>query len=589
MTEFNPSPSNDSEKEEIFIYGQIDNKKNESEPEYITNVVNGEIYYSGYNYNYKENNTGKKKKENNKSSNTSNKRTKILNVPSLPNGYSNINDTQESTVQKYESNNNLNSLEIINQNEYTSDQDSNSLKENSITKRNKDNEHYNRKYTSKVNVGRFQDFIPQEIGFNQSIDGSIREAERKNMKSRIRIHDHAKERATVDNVIDPKTRMILYKMINKGTISVIRGCVSSGKEANVYYAEGPEGEPYAVKIYKTSILSFKDRERYVSGEYRFRNAYAKSNSRKMVRLWAEKEMRNYKRLEEIGLRVPKVFLLRGHVLLMEFIGKDGWPAKRLHDAVLRERTLRKLYLQLIKDIRNMYQNANLVHGDLSEYNILYFNKNAYIIDVSQAVSNDHPNALEFLRSDCENIKIYFRNRGISNVMTTRELFEFATDPTLKDNQVDQYLKKMMEKINDRVLTEEDDKEDAIFKTVYIPRNVKDIPMETIERHQKELETGIENPDQLFYRTVSGMTTDMTGLKTIPDILEGEELEENESNSESNEDEMSNKAIDLGIQLKNMDKKERKDFVKMMKKEKRKTKIPKKVKKRQKTLAMKNKQ
>ncbi len=60
----------------------------------------------------------------------------------------------------------------------------------------------------------------------------------------------------------------------------LSGCLSTGKEANVYYARGSMDEngsakEYAVKIFKTSILVFKDRDKYVSGEYRFRNGYCK--------------------------------------------------------------------------------------------------------------------------------------------------------------------------------------------------------------------------------------------------------------------------------------------------------------------------
>lgn len=49
----------------------------------------------------------------------------------------------------------------------------------------------------------------------------------------------------------------------------------------------------------------------------------------MVRTWAEKEMRNLVRMHTVGLPVPEPILLRSHVLLMEFIGKDGWPAPKL--------------------------------------------------------------------------------------------------------------------------------------------------------------------------------------------------------------------------------------------------------------------
>ena len=59
-----------------------------------------------------------------------------------------------------------------------------------------------------------------------------------------------------------------------------------------------------MKIFKTSILVFKDRDKYVSGEFRFRSGYCKSNPRKMVRTWAEKEMRNLKRLVTADIPCP---------------------------------------------------------------------------------------------------------------------------------------------------------------------------------------------------------------------------------------------------------------------------------------------
>jgi RIO kinase 1 len=93
----------------------------------------------------------------------------------------------------------------------------------------------------------------------------------------------------------------------------------------VYHATTPEGKHLAVKIYKTSILIFKDRDKYVTGEYRFRKGYSRRNPRKMVRLWAEKEMRNLKRLTTAGVRCPEALELRENVLVMEFLGnRQGW-------------------------------------------------------------------------------------------------------------------------------------------------------------------------------------------------------------------------------------------------------------------------
>lgn len=77
------------------------------------------------------------------------------------------------------------------------------------------------------------------------------------------------DRATVEQVLDPRTRMILFKMIQRGLINELNGCISTGKEANVYHSStSTAGKDLAVKVYKTSILTFKDRDKYVNGEFR---------------------------------------------------------------------------------------------------------------------------------------------------------------------------------------------------------------------------------------------------------------------------------------------------------------------------------
>ena len=72
----------------------------------------------------------------------------------------------------------------------------------------------------------------------------------------------------------------------------------------------------------------------ITGEFRFRRGYNKSNPRKMVKVWAEKEMRNLLRMKQAGLRCPTPYFLKQHVLGMAFVGREGWPAPRLKDAVL---------------------------------------------------------------------------------------------------------------------------------------------------------------------------------------------------------------------------------------------------------------
>lgn len=197
------------------------------------------------------------------------------------------------------------------------------------------------------------------------------------------------DRATTEQVLDPRTRMILFKLLSTSAILQVNGCVSTGKEANVYHATSRECD-CALKVFKTSILVFKDRDKYVTGEFRFRRGYSRHNPRKMVRLWAEKEMRNLARLHTNGVPCPRPILLRGHVILMEFIGTDGWPSPKLKDVGLSESKARELYLECILIMRKLYTECKLVHADLSEYNILFHDGHLCVIDVSQSVEHDHP-------------------------------------------------------------------------------------------------------------------------------------------------------------------------------------------------------
>ncbi|KAG8896460.1 protein kinase rio1, partial [Tulasnella sp. 408] len=233
------------------------------------------------------------------------------------------------------------------------------------------------------------------------------------------------DRATTEQVLDPRTRLILYKMIGRGVIFEVNGCISTGKEANVYHALSPEHAHIALKIYKTSILVFKDRDRYVTGEHRFRRGYAKHNPRKMVRLWAEKEMRNLKRLTDANVRCPEPIEVRENVLVMQFLGDaEGWASPRLKDANVPSEVLPSLYAELLITVRVLYHVCRLVHADLSEYNILFHRSHLYMIDVSQSVEHDHPHALEFLRTDLTNVDEWFKKRGV-RTLGLRRSFDFV--------------------------------------------------------------------------------------------------------------------------------------------------------------------
>ncbi|RKP06350.1 RIO1 family-domain-containing protein, partial [Thamnocephalis sphaerospora] len=341
-----------------------------------------------------------------------------------------------------------------------------------------------------------------------SVANDIKISSKKAQGDRHRTTDKA-DRATVEQVLDPRTRIILFKLLNRNVIYEINGCVSTGKEANVYHATTEDGQHRAIKVYKTSILTFKDRDRYVTGEFRFRHGYSKHNPRKMVKVWAEKEMRNLKRLHQAGIPCPEPLLLRQHVLLMEFLGgKDGWAYPRLKDASIPASRYPELYRQLVKNMRTLYQVCRLVHADLSEYNILYNARMLYIIDVSQSVEHDHPHALDFLRKDCQNVTDFFRRNGV-HVMRLSELFDFVTSTQfgISDEQVEQELDKIEEVISARPATDNAEEliAEAVFQQAYIPRTLDEVF--DVERDAAKVQRGEAN--ELIYHKLTGLAPSKT--------------------------------------------------------------------------------
>lgn len=437
-----------------------------------------------------------------------------------------------------------------------------------------------RKFENKINLDK--------LSYADSVINKVTVMQKQREADTFRVKDKS-DRATVEQVLDPRTRMILFKMLSRGVFSQINGCISTGKEANVYHATTAKGESRAIKIYKTSILLFKDRDKYVSGEFRFRHGYCKGNPRKMVRTWAEKEMRNLIRLQTAQIPSPEPIMLRSHVLVMSFIGRDDTPAPLLKNAVLSESKARELYLQIIQNMRIMYSEARLVHADLSEYNVLYHNGEAYIIDVSQSVEHDHPHALEFLRKDCSNVNDFFQRHNVA-VMTVRELFEFVTDPSITTDNINKYLDKAMEIASERTAEERSDQDkvdEEVFKKAYIPRTLNEVThyerdVDTMMKKKEDTSSEDTNTDNILYQTVTGLRKDLSGVQTVPSILEDSTKDESSgSEEEEDEDDEEKSGEETEAQP---DRKEQKKLVKEAQREKRKNKVPKHVKKRKEKVA-----
>lgn len=87
-------------------------------------------------------------------------------------------------------------------------------------------------------------------------------------------------------------------------------------------------------MFKTTLSEFKDREKYIKSDPRFKDRIGKQTSRKTVHIWAEKEMANLCRLAKAGIPCPKVVMLKECVLVMSFIGENRIPAEKLKEAFL---------------------------------------------------------------------------------------------------------------------------------------------------------------------------------------------------------------------------------------------------------------
>ncbi|KAF3990268.1 hypothetical protein FT663_01046 [Candidozyma haemuli var. vulneris] len=390
-------------------------------------------------------------------------------------------------------------------------------------------------------------------------------------------------RATVEQVLDPRTMRFLGKIINKNVISRINGCISTGKEANVYHGDHEDtsvtDKEYAVKIYKTSILVFKDRERYVDGEFRFRNTKNQSNPRKMVKVWAEKEFRNLKRLHMNGIPCPEPIELRSHVLVMEYLTKgNAQPSPKLKDHPFKDLDeIVFYYQQMLIYMRRMYQKCRLVHADLSEYNSIVHNDKLYIIDVSQSVEPEHPMALDFLRMDIKNVNDFFSRKKI-HVFPERLLFKYIVEPSLGvDDEDDAQLRAYLDSLPLKSEMDNSNVDDEIFRSLHLVRSLNNLDERDFEKFQ------------------DGRVDTLTDL--VPEEAEQsaseDEEEDSSDESDSDEDDEDDDEDDeeggrrekkekeaKGKKFEDKDdKKARKQAAKEAKAEKRKTKMKKHVKKK----------
>jgi len=222
-------------------------------------------------------------------------------------------------------------------------------------------------------------------------------------------------------VFDDTTIYALYKLLSKGQITEINSIIKEGKESLIL--SGRKGaRKVAIKVFAIGAANFTKMQPYILGDPRFKRI--KRDHRSLVFAWCQKEFKNLQRAARAGVRCPEPLAVLENVLVMEFIGKDA-PAPRIKDVGLvnRERTFAK-----VVDYMRKLHKADLVHGDLSEYNILMVGNEPVFIDFSQAVLLEHPQSDGMVRRDVKNVCNFFRNRGI--VTDENEVYKKVTGKEL---------------------------------------------------------------------------------------------------------------------------------------------------------------
>ena len=226
-------------------------------------------------------------------------------------------------------------------------------------------------------------------------------------KKKKTLDDGFKKNKVVNEVLDKITVMQLYSLITSKIISHVNGVVKAGKESVVFWAKDFEDNDIALKIYLVTTSNFKKRSQYVIGDPRFTNV--KKGTKNLVYLWAKKEFKNISKCYDCGISVVTPRHVSNNILIMDFEGIDGKPENTL----LESKVDKNDYQQSITLLFDLFKKAKLVHGDFSEYNIFKTKNGLKLFDLGSAVDITHPNTMNFLKRDINNITNFFVKRGLT--------------------------------------------------------------------------------------------------------------------------------------------------------------------------------
>lgn len=207
----------------------------------------------------------------------------------------------------------------------------------------------------------------------------------------------------------------LQPLVDDGMVDEVLYQLMSGKEAQVYVVRCGDQTRCAKVFKEASKRSFKQAVEYQEGRKVRNSRRARAMSKKtkygqkeQEDAWLNAEVDALYRLAAAGVRVPEPLGFVDGVLLMELVAdEDGKAAPRLDDVTLSPEQARDFHSQVIREVVRMLS-AGLIHGDLSEFNVLVDANGPVIIDLPQAVNaSGNNNAERMLERDVDNMRRYF--------------------------------------------------------------------------------------------------------------------------------------------------------------------------------------
>ncbi len=212
---------------------------------------------------------------------------------------------------------------------------------------------------------------------------------------------------TRHDVFDGFTNRNIYKLITQGHFEGLESPISIGKESNVFSAVKKDGSKVMVKIYRLEACDFNRMYDYIKDDPRFISL--KKGKRNIIFSWVQREFRNLLKAREASVSVPTPLTFSSNVLVMEFIGDDGIFAPKLKDGI--PKNPKDFFDKIIVNMKRLHK-ANLVHADLSAFNILNYNETPVFIDFSQCTPLESSRAKEYVERDVRNVCTFFNKIGL---------------------------------------------------------------------------------------------------------------------------------------------------------------------------------